>query len=161
MFPSVAYPIVQTACPAVAVHTLEPYSVAAEELLSGSGFQRREAYAVYNGILEHYGFPKDGVARLTGQVVGKDIRRPVNGAIVVLDDYLFLETMPDGKFAFELLSPGKHAVIVRTPQGDQLRVEVALEADQTRNMTVLVPGWTPPRESLPFRPALPSTPIKM
>ncbi|MCK5557267.1 MAG: N-acetylmuramoyl-L-alanine amidase [Candidatus Hydrogenedentes bacterium] len=160
IFASVAYPIVQTACPAVAVHTLEPYSVAAEELLSGSGFQRREAYAVYNGILEHYGFPKDGVARLTGQVVGEDIRRPVNGAIVALDDYLFLETMPDGKFAFELLSPGKHAVIVRTPQGDQLRVEVALEADQTRNMTVLVPGWTPPRESLPFRPALPSTPMR-
>ena len=160
LFPSVAYAIVQTACPAIAVHTLEPYSVAAEELLSGTSFQRREAYAVYNGILNYYGFPKGAVARLTGQVVGQEVSRPVNGAIVALDDYLFLETMPDGKFAFELLSPGEHVVIVRTPQGDQTRVEVTLEPDQERNMTVLVPGWAPPKESLPFRPALSTTPIK-
>jgi N-acetylmuramoyl-L-alanine amidase len=160
MFPSVAYPIVQTACPAVAVHTLEPYSVAAEELLSGTSFQRREAYAVYNGILNYYGFPKGAVARLTGQVIGEEVRRPVNGAVVALDDYLFLETMPDGKFAFELLSPGKHVVVVRTPQGDQTRVEVVLERDQERNMTVLVPGWMPPKETLPFRPALSTTPVK-
>jgi len=160
VFACVAYPIVQTACPAVAVHPLEPHSIAAEELLSGASFQRREAYAIYNGILNYYGFPKGSVARLTGQVIGEEIRRPVYGAVVALDDYLFLETMPDGKFAFELLSPGKHVVVVRTPQGDQTRVEVTLEPDQERNMTVLVPGWSPPKESLPFRPALSTTPMR-
>jgi len=80
--------------------------------------------------------------------------------MVALDDYLFLETMSDGKFAFDLVSAGKHTLLVRTPRGDQVQVEVELEENQARNMTVLVPGWTPPKESLPFRPALSNVPIE-
>ena len=159
-FPSVAYTLVQTACPAVAVHVLEPFSLAAEDLLRRQSFQRRQAYAVYNGILTYYGFPKEGVGQIAGQVLGEDIRRPVEGALVALDDYLFLETMSDGKFDFDLVSPGKHTLLVRTPKGDQLQLDVPLEANQTRNMTVLVPGWTPPIETQPFRPALPTTPAR-
>lgn len=113
---------------------------------------------MYNGILTYYGFPKEGVGRIMGQVLGEDIRRPVEGAMVALDDYLFLETMSDGKFDFDLVSPGQHTLIVRTPRGDQLQADVALEANQARNMAVLVPGWTPPKDTQPFRPALPMTP---
>lgn len=40
-FPSVAYTLVQTACPAVAVHVLEPFSLGAEDSLSKQSFQRR------------------------------------------------------------------------------------------------------------------------
>jgi len=159
-FPSVAYTLVQTACPAVAVHVLEPFSVAAESLLAKQSFQRREAYAVYNGILGYYGFPKKAAARLTGQVIGEDVRRPVEGAMVALDDYLFLETMSDGRFAFDPVSAGKHTLLVRTPLGDQVQIEVELEPNQERDIPVLVPGWTPPKESLPFRPALSNAPIQ-
>jgi hypothetical protein len=152
-FPSVTYMLTQTACPAVAVHVLEPTSFAAEQLVDASSFQRTEAYAIYNGILSYYGFVKEGAAQLTGRVVGKEVPRPVRGAMVIVDDYLSLETESDGRFEFDLLPPGKHALMVRPPRGEIVKTEVVLEANRQHDVTIAVPGWIPPRESVPFRPA--------
>jgi len=136
--PSVAYTLVHTGCPAVSVHPFEPESVLAEDKLDSTGFQRKEAYAIFCGLLSFSGLDEDETGRIKDIV--KADGNPVAGAAVVLDETFMLQTDEDGGFEFRLVDPGPHTITVsgagrtvscsvRVAQGRTTAATVDLSAD--------------------------------
>jgi N-acetylmuramoyl-L-alanine amidase len=110
---TVTYPLQQTACPAIVV-ACPPISVAAEETrLDRASYLREQAYAVFVGLVRHF-----GVADTTSLVVTR-LEPPRADWLVTLDDTWTLVTDESGRVVFDCLSPGTHAMTLR--RGEQVQ----------------------------------------
>jgi N-acetylmuramoyl-L-alanine amidase len=104
---TVTYALQQTACPAIVV-AAPPISDAGEEKrLDRAAYQREQAYAIFLGILRHYGVTEAGALEV--EVAGG---APA-GWIVTLDGTWTLVTDEDGRVSFECVPPGSHDVVLR------------------------------------------------
>lgn len=103
----VTYPLQQTACPAVVI-ACPPISVVAEETrLDRSSYLREQAYAIFVGLLRHYGVTETG-----------SLAVQVNASVsanwlVTLDDTWTLVTGDDGRTVFECVPAGAHDLSLR------------------------------------------------
>ncbi|MEW5766479.1 MAG: N-acetylmuramoyl-L-alanine amidase [bacterium] len=135
---SSAYCLVQTACPAIYTHASLITHPEEETRLSSPIYNRKEAYAIYNGILASYGLTNHDTASLIGQVLNKK-GEPVANALVTVDDYLMLQTGEDGVFRFLYLEPGNHRLKVEG-QGfaGVEKTDVILQAGEKKQVDVII-----------------------
>lgn len=106
---TVTYPLQQTACPAIIVGT-PSIGILEEELrLAESWYQREQAYAIFLGVLNHYGVVDSGEVSI-------QIDAPEKGGWrVTLDKTWTLVTGEDGSVLFEKVPLGPRRVsIVRS-----------------------------------------------
>jgi hypothetical protein len=84
---------------------------AAEQRLKDIAYLRREAYAIFCGLLQDLGLDTESTGVICGTIADQDAR-PVEGALVVLDDALTLETGADGTYRFICVQPGSRSLAV-------------------------------------------------
>ncbi len=82
-----------------------------EERLQRNDHLRREAYALFCGLLEDFGLAPENAGIISGTITGQD-GKTVAGALVVLDDAFALQTGPEGQYRFVFVEPGTRAVSV-------------------------------------------------
>jgi N-acetylmuramoyl-L-alanine amidase len=104
---TVTYALQQTACPAIVVAAPAISNAEEEKRLDRAAYQREQAYAVFLGILRHYGVTEAG--SLEVEVTGA----ASDGWIVTLDGTWTLVTGEDGRVSFECVPPGAHDVVLR------------------------------------------------
>jgi N-acetylmuramoyl-L-alanine amidase len=117
----VTYPLQQTACPAVVVE-LPSIAVIEEELRLGEpGYQRRQAYGIFLGVLEHFGVEAGASATIS---LTDSLR---SNWLVTLDRTWSLLSDEDGNAVFPLLAPGRYPVWIRrgavSMSGGSLNIE--------------------------------------
>ena len=118
---TVTYALQQTACPAIVI-ALPQISNAAEEMrLDHASYQREQAYAIFVGLLRHY-----GVADAAVLEVEVEAAEHANW-LVTLDGTWTLVTGDDGRVAFECVPPGTHQIVLR--RGDQVLSREVVTAD--------------------------------
>jgi N-acetylmuramoyl-L-alanine amidase len=83
----------------------------AEERLKDPATLRREAYAIFCGLLEDFGLDLDTTGAIAGTVTDEQ-DNPVEGALVVLDNAFALQTGPDGAYRFVCVEPGTRILTV-------------------------------------------------
>lgn len=118
---TVTYALQQTACPAIVV--LAPaISIAEEESrLDRASYQREQAYAVFLGLLRHYGVAETGVLEV-------EVKGPARaGWIATLDGTWTLVTGEDGRVFFECVPPGPHDVVLRRANDVLVRSVVTVD----------------------------------
>ena len=104
---TVTYALQQTACPAIVVALPAISSAEEERSLDHASYQREQAYAIFIGLLRHYGVTEEGTLEV--QITG-DARADW---MVTLDGTWTLVTDPDGRVAFACVPPGSHDVVLR------------------------------------------------
>jgi N-acetylmuramoyl-L-alanine amidase len=93
---------------------------AAEKRLKDTAHLRREAYAIFCGLLEDFGLDLKTTGVIAGTITdGKG--KPVEGTLVVLDDAFALQTGPDGRYRFALVELGDRALTIHHPGYGLLR----------------------------------------
>ena len=128
---TVTYALQQTACPAVVI-ALPAISQAEEESrLDRAAYQREQAYAIFLGMLRHYGVTEG--AALEIEVAAPD---PANW-LVTLDETWTLVSNESGRAVFAGVPAGAHRValrrgertaereVVTTDTGARLRVDLS------------------------------------
>jgi N-acetylmuramoyl-L-alanine amidase len=81
----------------------------AEERLRDPAYLRREAYAIFCGLLEDFGLEMETTTSIFG-VVTDDDEKPLEGAMVSLDDAFSLQTGADGTYRFVCVEPGTRTI---------------------------------------------------
>jgi N-acetylmuramoyl-L-alanine amidase len=124
----VTYALQQTACPAIVVAAPSIASGEEEARLERSSYQREQAYAIFVGLLRHYGVAD--TATLTVEVASATRA----DWTVTLDGTWTLVTNDDGVATFACVAPGAHDLRLRrgdttiargaTSSGDSTRVVV-------------------------------------
>ncbi len=109
---TVTYALQQTACPAIVIAAPAISNAEEEARLDHASYQREQAYAIFLGLLRHYGAAEGG----TLEVVVDDAS-PARW-LVTLDGTWTLVTGDDGRVVFECVPPGSHRVALR--RGDQV-----------------------------------------
>ena len=100
-------PLQQTACPAIVVE-LPSIAIIAEELRLGEpAYQRKQAYGLFLGILEHFGVERQASATIT------IADSPRSNWLVTLDRTWSLLSDREGNATFPLLPPGRYRVWIR------------------------------------------------
>jgi N-acetylmuramoyl-L-alanine amidase len=84
---------------------------AAEERLRDPVRLRREAYAIFCGLLEDFGLEMETTGSILG-VVTDESGTPLKGALVILDGAFALQTGPDGVYRFVCVEAGKRTVSI-------------------------------------------------
>ena len=82
-----------------------------EESLLRTDELRREAYALFCGLLEDFGLVMDNTGVIWGTITNQD-DAALPGALVVLDDAFALQTGPQGRYRFVCVEPGTRAISV-------------------------------------------------
>jgi N-acetylmuramoyl-L-alanine amidase len=119
--PLVTYPLQQTACPAIVVAAPPISDPDEESRLNHAYYLREQAYAIFLGILRHYGVTSAGTLEV--EVNAPDRR----DWMVTLDGTWTLSTGNDGVVRFECVPPGPHEVQVR--RADRVLRAVAVTPD--------------------------------
>ncbi len=116
---TVTYALQQTACPAVVVALPAISQPEEESRLDRAAYQREQAYAIFLGILRHYGVPE-----------GPSLEIEVGSAnwLVTLDETWTLVTDAVGRATFASVPPGAHELLLR--RGDQV-LKRDLATDET------------------------------
>ncbi len=84
---------------------------AAEQRLLDTAYLRREAYAIFCGLLEDFGLDLEATGAIAGMIADAN-NKPIEGALVVLDDAFPLQTGPDGSYRFVCVEPGVRTIAV-------------------------------------------------
>jgi N-acetylmuramoyl-L-alanine amidase len=104
---TVTYALQQTACPAIVVAAPAISDADEEKRLDRAAYQREQAYAIFLGILRHYGVADTGALEV--EVAGG----PPAGWTVTLDGTWTLVTDEVGRVSFEYVPSGSHDVVLR------------------------------------------------
>jgi N-acetylmuramoyl-L-alanine amidase len=99
----------------------------AEERLKDTAYLRREAYAIFCGLLEDLGLDMTATGVISGTVSDAQ-SKPIEGALVVLDDALALQTGPEGAYRFACVEPGNRGVAVHRPGYELFRETLKVKA---------------------------------
>lgn len=105
--PGAAFVLTHTASPAVIVIGPSPATHEIEERLRHPSAARREAYALYCGILGNLGLSREQSGEIEVKIIDAD-GNAVAGAMLTLDGAFLLETDYSGKSVFSRLTPGEH-----------------------------------------------------
>ncbi len=105
--PGATFVLTHTASPAVIVIGPRPATHEMEERLRHPSAARREAYALYCGILENLGLSRKRSGEIEVGVMDAD-GNAVAGVMLTLDGAFLLETDYSGKSVFSRLTPGEH-----------------------------------------------------
>ena len=92
---------------------------------------RKEALALFYGLLDFFGLDDRETAGVHGVVKDKKQGIPIRDALVFLDDELITQTEDDGIYIFKFLDSGKHELKVMAAGFDTLKKEVQLEEKQS------------------------------
>ncbi len=83
----------------------------AEHRLKDPVYLRREAYAIFCGLLEDFGLQVTATGTIAGTITdGKN--KAIEGALVILDDAFVQQTGPDGAYRFVCVEPGTRTISV-------------------------------------------------
>jgi hypothetical protein len=134
-FDTVTYPLQQTACPAIVAAAPSIGALDEELRLAESWYQREQAYAIFLGILGHYGVAESGQVLVQLGGADRDValddhsqatgQSDGSGWRVTLEGTWTLVTGPDGNVLFEKIPPGEYRLTaVRSGQlyGELVRI---------------------------------------
>ncbi len=128
-----SYVVQQTSCPAVLI-TPSFFSDPQEEyILMEPSRLKKTAYAIYKGVLRHYDTPDSST--ISGKVLD-NLSRPLGDALVVLDDYLPLQTEKDGAFSFGYIEGASHKIRASRGGYKGAQVEVNVERGEQRHIEI-------------------------
>ncbi len=137
--PSAVFVLTHTSSPAVMVLAPSPSTPDTEDRLRHPSAARREAYAIYCGILENFGLDETNTGEISLRVVD-DEGNAVENATLMLDGVFMLETDSRGEFTFSRLTPGNHHIEVYS---GGLRVwagQIPVEASRTVSVGISLSG---------------------
>jgi N-acetylmuramoyl-L-alanine amidase len=118
---TVTFALQQTACTAVVVAAPQISNAEEESRLDRAWYQREQAYAIFLGILRHYGVADPATLEV-------EIEAGQRASwLVTLDETWTLVTDQDGRVAFELVPAGSHRVVLR--RGDEVLTREIVTAD--------------------------------
>ena len=106
----VTFPLQQTACPAIVVSAPSIADVDEELRLGEPWYQRLQAYGIFVGILDHYGYADSSV--VTVVLEGDSVTTPGNWLVTVEHTWSKL-TSPQGEATFVGLGPGTYRISAR------------------------------------------------
>ncbi len=104
---TVTYALQQTACPAVVIALPSIANAEEETRLDHASYQREQAYAIFVGLLRHFGVGDTAVLEVEVDAAQRA------GWLVTLDGTWTLVTEDDGRVAFECVPAGPHQVVLR------------------------------------------------
>ncbi|UCD55959.1 MAG: N-acetylmuramoyl-L-alanine amidase, partial [Candidatus Hydrogenedentota bacterium] len=116
--PGTDFVLTHTSSPAVIVQGPSPSTSEMEAELRYPAAARREAYAIYCGILQNLGLGRERTGQISLGVTDEE-GNAVAKAMLRLDGAFILETDSQGQFTFSRLSPGEHHIEVHA---DGLRI---------------------------------------
>ncbi|KPL19355.1 MAG: hypothetical protein AMJ92_03470 [candidate division Zixibacteria bacterium SM23_81] len=90
---------------------------AAEERLKDTATLRQEAYAIFCGLLEDFGLDLETTGAIAGTITDEQ-GKPIEGALVVLDNAFALQTGSNGAYRFVCVEPGTRIITVHRPGYD-------------------------------------------
>jgi len=82
-----------------------------EQMLQRTDHLRREAYALFCGLLEDFGLMMENTGTISGTITDPD-GQAIPGALVVLDEAFALQTGPEGQYRFVFVESGTRAISV-------------------------------------------------
>lgn len=130
----VTFPLQQTACPAIVVSYPSLADLDEELRLAEPWYQHDQAYALFAGILRHYGADIDSTLSIRVQ---PEAEPAGSNWLVTVDRTWHLLTGPDGTARFTALG-GRAAPLIDVRRGDVHMVRRTLPGDP-RPLTVSVP----------------------
>lgn len=137
----VTFPLQQTACPAIVIEFPTLATIDEELRLAEPWYQRLQAYAIFVGILGHYGM-EDGV----WLEVDLSSESPSDNWLVRLDDTWNLLSSPQGRARF-LMQRDSRNVTVELRRGDDHFIHRTEPIDMTGHATTItVPMSRPVRD---------------
>lgn len=104
---TVTYALQQTACPAIVIAAPSIANAEEETRLDRAAYQREQAYAIFLGLLRHYGVTDAGVLEIEVDAAERA------QWLVTLDGTWTLVTGAEGRVSFECVPPGAHRVVLR------------------------------------------------
>jgi N-acetylmuramoyl-L-alanine amidase len=120
----VTYQLQQTACPAIVVEAPTIAKIEEELRLDDPWYLRKQAYAMFIGIVDHYFAPEGGRVEVAVEGGGH--------WLVELSGTWHLLTDQDGRIGFEFVSPGRHRLQARRAEAVTREYFVEVGNDTTR-----------------------------
>ena len=102
----------------------------AEKRLADMANLRREAYAIFCGLLEDFGLDVETTGIIAGTITDGQ-NKAIEGALVVLDDAFALQTDPEGAYRFACVERGTRSIAVHRPGYESLRTAFKVDAKRT------------------------------
>jgi N-acetylmuramoyl-L-alanine amidase len=133
---TVTYPLQQTACPAIIVEPPSLADVDEELLLANPWYQRKQAYAIFIGILRNFGVMDDGALAVTVDL-GPGARE--TNWLVTVDDVWHLLVSDQGDAEFDALPPGPHRVVLRRGTTLAGPYDVSIEPGERARLDISIP----------------------
>jgi len=141
---TVTFPLQQTACPAIIVVPPSLGRVDEELRLSEPWYQRKQAYAIFGGLLADAGVTNTAALHVTLARDSSAVASPSGRSnwLVTVDDTWRLLTSPDGEAVFDWLPAGIHQVVLRRGETTAGPFEIELQSGDSRTLETSIP---PPR----------------
>jgi hypothetical protein len=137
----VTFPLQQTACPAIVVEPPSLGSLDEERRLSEPWYQRKQAYAMFGGLLANAGVTNTAALHVS-LPNDSSAFAPFGGRsswLVVVDDTWRLLTSPEGSAVFDWLPAGVHQIVIRRGDVSAGPYEVDLRTGETRAFETGIP----------------------
>jgi len=138
---TVTFPLQQTACPAIIIEPPSLGRVDEELRLSEPWYQRKQAYAIFGGLLADAGVTNTAALHITLAKDSSAVAPPAGRSnwLVTVDDTWRLLTSPDGKAEFDWLPAGIHQFVLRRGETTVGPFEIVLQSGETRTLETSIP----------------------
>jgi len=108
----------------------------AEVRISTTAGCRKEALAIFYGLLQYFGLDDRNLASIEGNISNAKTGIRVHNALVWLNDTLVTQTESDGKFLFKFIDGGTHTIKVMCE--GYAPVERKVETEKGKRLTVQI-----------------------
>lgn len=123
------YVLQQTGCPALIVNLGNISNQSLEEELYTTRRNRLEAYSLFTALLAYFQGDNNDWGRFSGRIVD-DSGKPVDNALISLDESLVIQSDPEGRFIFIALEPRHYSVKIKALGFENMNVTVTIGSTQ-------------------------------
>jgi len=107
-----------------------------EERISTTAGCRKEALAIFYGLLDYFGLDDTNMACVEGVVMEKENQQPLPDALVWIDNTLLTQTESDGKFLLKFLEQGEHTLRIVCKDYKPVSRNIRLPDKQKTSVTI-------------------------
>lgn len=109
-----------------------------EERIATTAGCRKEALAIFYGLLQYYGLDDTKMGKISGVVIDSITNQPIVNALICLDDTFVVQTEKDGKFILKYLSPENHTVKIECEGCPTYLQEIKLEGAESKDLEIKI-----------------------
>ena len=107
-----------------------------EERLSTTAGLRKEALAIFFGLLDYYELNDREMVTIKGTVVNKETGKPLKDALVWVDGEIMTQTEDDGAFLFAFIDAGKHEIRVMHQDFETSEKDMKVSREKTMDLKI-------------------------